>query len=79
MKVCESCGYPMKDKQDHGGADSNNKYCKYCAPDGKLLSKEKIRKGWIQASMRMHGLSEQEATKRVDEKMPQMPAWKGKK
>ena len=73
---CESCGMPMKVPQDRGAGDINCKYCIYCAPDGKLKSREEVRAGWIAASMRMGNLTRAEATKRVDEVMPKMPAWK---
>ena len=39
---CESCGFLMKKAEDHGGGDISNKYCKNCAPDGILMSREWI-------------------------------------
>ncbi len=73
---CESCGMPMGKPEDHGAGDIHLKYCKYCAPDGKLRSKEEIREGWINAVMRMEKISRHEAETRVDSVMPQMPAWR---
>lgn len=76
MKFCESCSYPLNIEEDFGGGDPTSKYCKYCAPEGKLLEREVIRSGWIQALMGMEGLSEEAATEKVDAHMPNMPAWK---
>lgn len=73
---CESCAIPMHKPEDHGAGDIANKYCKYCAPDGKLRNREEVRQGWIKAVMRWEKISLQEAEKKVDEAMPKMPAWK---
>ncbi len=78
MKKCESCSMPMQEKQDFGARDINCKYCKYCAPDGKLRTREEIREGWINAIVRMENIHREDAAKRVDEMMPKMPAWKNK-
>lgn len=72
---CESCGMPMSKPTDHGAGDIKNKYCKYCAPDGKLRSREEVRTGWIKAVMNMEHLTSEQAAKKVDEVMPKMPAW----
>lgn len=75
-QTCQSCGIPMSKAEDHGGSDINNKYCKNCAPDGKLMSREQIREGWIGYAMKTENLSRKEAEKKVDEEMVKMPAWK---
>jgi len=76
MRNCESCSMPMVKQEDFGGGDISCKYCIYGAPDGSLRSKDEIRKGWIQAVMQMENLSKEEAKKKVDAIMPNMPAWK---
>jgi len=73
---CESCAIPMQKPEDHGGGDITNKYCKFCAPDGKLISREEVREGWTRYIMRTENISREEAGKKVDEEMPKMPAWK---
>ena len=73
---CESCGFPMRQPEDHGGGDITCPYCKYCAPKGKLRSRAEIRKGWIRAVMQMENLTLEEATQKIDEAMPKMPAWR---
>jgi hypothetical protein len=65
-KKCESCGMPIE----------KGKYCEYCAPDGKLKSREEIREGWISFAVNSEGISRKTAEKRVDEEMRMMPAWK---
>ena len=68
---------PMKDASMHGGKDIKNPYCKYCTDEkGKLRGREDVRKGWINAAMKMDGISREEATKKVDAAMKKMPAWK---
>ena len=57
MKLCESCSYPMKEKEDFSMQDENSKYCKYCAPKGELKPREEIRQGWINALMHMEKIS----------------------
>ncbi len=73
---CESCGMPMQKSEDHGGSDINNKYCKHCAPDGALKSRERIREGWINYATKTENMSRELAEKKVDEEMAKMPAWK---
>ncbi len=72
---CESYGLPMIIPEDHGGSNPANKYCKHCAPNGTLMSRQWIRDGWIDYVMKTEHLSKEEAGKRVDEEMAKMPAW----
>jgi hypothetical protein len=65
-KRCESCGIPIK----------KGEYCEYCAPDGKLKSREEIREGWINFSAKNEGISREEAEKKIDEEMKKLPFWK---
>ena len=45
---CQSCGMPMNDTGDHGGANPTNPYCQYCTDDtGTLKSREEVREGMI--------------------------------
>ena len=69
---CESCGMPMLQPEDYGAS----RYCKYCAPDGKLRSRAEVREGWINVVIKMENITREEAEKKVDEVMPKMPAWK---
>ena len=64
---CESCGLPMEKAEDLDGGDINNKYCKYCAPSGKLMSREQIREGWTNYIIKTENISRDEAEKKVDE------------
>jgi hypothetical protein len=66
----------MVKAEDHGGGELNNKYCKNCAPDGKLMSRKQIREGWISYIIKTEGIPKEEAEKKVDEEMAKMPAWK---
>ena len=75
---CESCGKPIKSAGVRGVEDPNYRYCKFCAPEGRLRGREDIREDWINALIEIEGLSAEEARKKVDSVMPRMPAWKNK-
>lgn len=62
----QSFNTSAKAKEDFGGEDINNKYCKNCAPEGRLMNREQITEN----------ISKEEAEKNVDETMAKMPAWK---
>jgi len=67
----------MEKPEDHGGGRPSNKYCKYCTDEnGMLKSREEVREGWVQFAINAEALSREEAEKKVDEEMAQMPAWK---
>lgn len=73
---CESCGLLMQTAEDHGGGQIENKCCKYCAPDGTLMSREQIREGWIKYLLKTENIERAEAEKEVDAAMSQLPAWR---
>lgn len=76
-KICESCGMPMRSKEDFGGGDENNKYCVHCTyENGELKSFEDAFSGMKNFMMRTMGVSEAEAEKGAKEGMAKMPAWK---
>ena len=73
---CESCGMPMTKKEDFGAQDTKNKYCRYCTDaEGKLKSREEVRKGWIEFA-KSTGKTQEESESYVDSQMEKMPAWK---
>lgn len=41
MKICQSCGMPMKEEQygTNGDGSVNDKYCCYCYKDGEFAQK----------------------------------------
>lgn len=41
MKICQSCGMPMKEEQygTNGDGSANDKYCCYCYKDGEFAQK----------------------------------------
>jgi hypothetical protein len=73
---CQSCGMPMNDTGDHGGANPTNPYCQYCTDDtGTLKSKEEVRQGLINYYMQTDGLTVEQASLKADERMSSQPAW----
>lgn len=72
---CASCGMPMNVPADFGGGNTSCAYCRFCAPGGVLKSREQVRGGWIDFIMRTECLTREEAEKKVDTRMAQLPAW----
>jgi len=44
FEYCESCGIQLKTEEDHGGSDSENKWCKDCChTDGSHKTKDEVK------------------------------------
>ena len=63
---CESCAMPIQEGQ---------KYCKFCAPDGKLLPLSKILENMSDVMAKKHGLTEDDAFNKTVNYLKKMPAW----
>jgi hypothetical protein len=75
-KNCESCGMPIRKKEEFGGGNPDNKYCAYCCDNtGKLKSYEDVSEGMKFFMIKNMGMSDQEAIVAVKENMKKMPAW----
>jgi hypothetical protein len=79
-KYCESCGFPLKEKKDFGGKDSDSKYCVWCCdPEGNLLSYKEVLTIWKNYLVKTTGMSEEKAIDTAKDGMSKMPAWINKK
>lgn len=79
VKNCESCGMPMRNPEDFGGNDVNNKYCKYCTNDkGELKSYEDVFNGMVNFVVQTQGIDRTQAELAAKEGLAKMPAWKNK-
>ncbi len=77
MKSCESCGMPLRNKEDFGGGREDNVYCVHCTDtDGNLKPFEVVFEGMKQFALQSMGVSETEAVKMAKEGMAKLPAWK---
>lgn len=77
MKVCISCGMPMRDISEFAGGDINKDYCVHCAhPDGSMQSFEEKRAGMINFIIKTQGFDEKSATQMAESNMKKLPAWK---
>ena len=77
MKRCESCGMPLRSKEDFGGGREDNAYCVHCTDaEGNLKPFEVVFEGMKRFTMQSVGVSEAEAIKMAKEGMAKMPAWK---
>jgi len=76
-KICESCGMPMKNLEDFGGQNPENKYCKYCTyEDGKLKSFDEKVADFMNFMMKTQDLGQEQASRLARENLLKMPAWK---
>ena len=76
-KICESCGMPMKNMEDFGGGDPQNKYCRFCTDEkGNLKSYQEKVIDFKNLLMKTQDLSESQAVKMAKESLKQFPAWK---
>ena len=75
-KVCESCGMPMRTKDEFGGGRPDNSYCVHCCDEkGNLKSYDNMVKGMAQFMMKTQGISNEQAIKATKEHLAKMPAW----
>lgn len=74
MNHCESCGMQL---DEYTVSKFDKRYCIHCQDQqtGDLKSKEDVREGSIQATMRTTNKGRDEAKRMVDEKMPDLPRW----
>jgi hypothetical protein len=80
--VCQSCGMPMKVEEDFGtelNRDKNEEYCKFCYQNGEFTDKEitlkeKIDK-LVNLSVNNLGMSEEQARKMAETKLPKLKRW----
>jgi len=85
FEYCQSCGIRIKGKEDHGGSDPENKWCKGCCnPDGSRKSREEIKKKIVElvSSDKAYIVMGERATpeeldKMAEEYMKKLPAWEG--
>lgn len=76
MKVCISCGMPMKNKEDYPLKDESKDYCIHCSrEDGSMQSFEEKKESMSEFIMKTQGLDSQVAHKAAEELMSKLPAW----
>ena len=76
-KICESCGMPMRSESDFGGADIENKYCKFCTDERGVLKSFDIKlEDTIKFTMSRMNVDRSVAEKIAKENMAKQPAWK---
>ncbi len=76
QKSCESCGMPLRSKEDFGGGRLDNKYCVHCTDsEGNLKAYQEVRENMKNFAIRNMGISETEALKMAEEGMSKLPAW----
>ncbi len=77
---CESCSMPMIKKEDFGGGNIDNKYCKHCCDDkGSLKSYDEVFSGMVEFAVKNLDISMDKARESVSENMANMPAWENHK
>ena len=77
VRNCESCGMPMRQPEDFGGTNPENKYCQYCCDaSGNLKSYEDVFNGMVNFVIQTQGMAKEQAELAAKEGMAKMPAWK---
>jgi hypothetical protein len=77
MKLCVSCGMPMKEPKDFPLGDETKDYCVHCArPDGSMQSYEERTAGMAGFMVRTQGLDEDAALEAAKSLMASLPAWR---
>jgi len=75
-RICESCGMPMKNIEDFGGQNPENKYCKHCCDkQGNLKSYKKKVMDFKNLLIKTNDFGEEQAEKMAKESLKQFPAW----
>jgi putative zinc ribbon protein len=76
QKICESCGMPMKNIEDFGGRELENKYCKYCTDNrGNLKSYSEKLTNFKELLIKSNDLDAEQTERISKEKLKQFPAW----
>lgn len=79
MKLCISCGAPMRKKTDFPVGDESLEYCKFCArPDGTMLTYEEKLEGLAEAFFRTKKMDREAARRVAARLMATQPAWQGR-
>lgn len=84
MKICQSCGMPLRRDKDFGTNSDNNmnfEYCFFCYRDGKFTDEgismeDKIKKN-IELAKRM-GMPEETAVEMAETTIPTLKRWKAR-
>jgi len=81
--ICQSCGMPMKQEEDHGIDDFggwSEDYCKFCFQNGKFTDEGINLQGKIDKlvgiSVSQLGMSEELARGMAEKKLTELKRWK---
>jgi len=78
-KYCESCGMPLKKKDDFAKGDENSVFCLYCVnEEGEVKACTEIFEGGVQFFMSQIGDDRELAEKVTRKNMRMQPHWQGK-
>ncbi len=83
FEYCESCGIRLIKKEDHGGSDPKNTWCKDCCnPNGSHKTKEEIKKNVAKLFTKIdiskllgESPAIDEIDKMAEDYLKRMPAW----
>lgn len=78
MKLCISCGAPLRKPSDYPLGHEGLDYCKFCArPDGSMLSWEEKLEGLAEAFVRTKKVDRETARRMAGRLLATQPAWEG--
>jgi hypothetical protein len=82
IKICQSCGMPMKDPEDFGtnvDGGKNNEYCQYCWQVGEFTAKMELpefTETQIKIATEKLGMTEEEAREVAEATLPELARWR---
>ena len=80
--VCQSCGMPMAETQQHGSnadGSASGEYCRYCFRSGEFtvqLDKEAFIEMQVKIAREKMGMDEAQARKMAEGVIPTLKRWK---
>lgn len=77
IKICISCGMPMKTPSEFAGGDTEKDYCVHCAnPDGSMKSFEEQKASLTGFIIKTQGIDKDVAMQTAENMMKKLPAWR---
>lgn len=78
MKICISCGMPMREESDFPLNDTSKDYCVHCArEDGSMQSYDEKLIGTTNFIVKTQGLDSGAAAEAAKNILKKQPAWQG--
>jgi hypothetical protein len=79
-RSCGSCGFPMRNIEDHAGGKLDAEYCSTCAePSGQLKPYDEVLQANADYFVRLQGLAPSAAREMASALLLSKPVWQGQR